>query len=184
MTMTKGEREDLLRLVRGRERVLKSAAEQRSREMLAEFERQIARQYKFDTDEVWKAATESATAAIAAAQKTISERSKELGIPDEFAPRLAAGSIWLERGENALKQRREELRRVAKAEIAAVEHQARVEIERMAIEAQTEIIAHGLSSQASRAFLEALPTIEKLMPTLTFATIENRVLKREQRTLQ
>ena len=38
--MPKGEREDLQRLVRQREKVLKSAAEQRSSELIADFENQ------------------------------------------------------------------------------------------------------------------------------------------------
>jgi len=39
--MTRGEREDLQRLIRQREKVLKSAAQQRSAELLADFENQM-----------------------------------------------------------------------------------------------------------------------------------------------
>ena len=39
--MTKGEREDLQRLVRQRKKVLKSAAKQRSSDPLADFENQL-----------------------------------------------------------------------------------------------------------------------------------------------
>ena len=39
--MNKSEREDLLRLIRQREKVLKSAARQRSAELLADFENQM-----------------------------------------------------------------------------------------------------------------------------------------------
>ena len=46
-TMTKSEREDLQRLVRQRERALKSAAKQRSAELLAEFENQLAAEYSY-----------------------------------------------------------------------------------------------------------------------------------------
>jgi len=58
--MTKGEREDLQRLVRQREKVLKSPAKQRSAELLAEFENQIGQEYFFDQDEVWQKAMELA----------------------------------------------------------------------------------------------------------------------------
>ena len=51
-TMTKGEREDLQRLIRQREKVLKSAAKQRSAELLADFENQMGQEYKFDDDKV------------------------------------------------------------------------------------------------------------------------------------
>jgi hypothetical protein len=40
-TMTRHERDDLQRLVRQREKVLKSAAKQRSAELLADFENQM-----------------------------------------------------------------------------------------------------------------------------------------------
>jgi hypothetical protein len=46
--MTKGERDDLVRLVKQREKVAKSAAEQRSAMMLADFEREIAATHTFD----------------------------------------------------------------------------------------------------------------------------------------
>ncbi len=180
MTMTKGEREDLLKLIRSREKVLKSAAEQRSAAMLAEFEKQISTLYAWDSDEVWKKAVEEAINALHTSQKVIEDRCKELGIPKEFQPRYVGGG-WLERGQNAAAQRRDELRKVAKAEIAVVEHNARVEIERMSVEAQTQIIAHGLQSEAAQAFLANLPTVEKLMPTLDVARIEHKVEERKNR---
>jgi hypothetical protein len=43
--MSKAEREDLQRLIRQREKVQKSAAKQRSTELLADFQNQIAAQY-------------------------------------------------------------------------------------------------------------------------------------------
>ena len=51
--MTKGEREDLLRLIKQRERVCKTAAEQRSSALLTEFEQKISAVYAFDDDDVW-----------------------------------------------------------------------------------------------------------------------------------
>jgi hypothetical protein len=48
--MTKYERDDLHRLIRQREKVLKSAAKQRSAEVLADFENQMGQEYRFDDD--------------------------------------------------------------------------------------------------------------------------------------
>ncbi len=45
--MTKGEREDLQRLIRQREKVLKSAATQRSKDLLADFENSLGAVYHF-----------------------------------------------------------------------------------------------------------------------------------------
>ena len=57
MSMTRTERTELGRLIRQRERVMKTAAAQRAAELRADFERQLAAEYQFDDDEVWKAAT-------------------------------------------------------------------------------------------------------------------------------
>jgi hypothetical protein len=43
--MTKWEREDLQRLVRQREKVFKSAAKQRSAELIADFENQMGQEF-------------------------------------------------------------------------------------------------------------------------------------------
>jgi hypothetical protein len=50
--ITKGERDDLQRLIRQREEVLKSAAKQRSAELLADFENQMGVEFSFDDDVV------------------------------------------------------------------------------------------------------------------------------------
>ncbi len=54
--MTKGERSELTSLINQRARVMKAAAAERSAELMADFERQLATVYSFDQDEIWKAA--------------------------------------------------------------------------------------------------------------------------------
>jgi hypothetical protein len=171
--MTKAERDDLVRLIKQRERVAKTAAEQRSAAMLAEFERQISALHDFATDEVWRAAAQAAADAAKKANEEIAARAKELGIPDEFAPKL--GYSWLRRGENEYQSRRAELRRVAKAEVETIEKLARVQIEAQSVEAQTQIIANGLTSQAAISFLEKMPAIETLMPPLDVGMIQAKI---------
>ena len=171
--MTKGERDDLVRLIKQREKVAKTAAEQRSAAMLAEFERQVSAVHDFATDEVWAAASQAAADAAKEATEKIMARAKALGIPDEFAPRIAFS--WVQRGENAYAARRAELRRVAKAEIETVEKLARVQIEAQSVQAQTEVIAHGLTSEAAIAFLQQMPAVEKLMPPLDLQAIQAKI---------
>ena len=84
--MNKGEREILQRLVGKREKVLKSAAKSRSADLLADFENQMASEYSFDDDAVWAEAEKSVRGVVEKAQKHVSVRSRELGIPDRFAP--------------------------------------------------------------------------------------------------
>jgi hypothetical protein len=174
--MTKAERDDLVRLIKQRERVAKTAAEQRSAAMLAEFERQVSSLHNFATDEVWAAAAQAAADAARKCNEEVAARAKELGIPDEFAPRLTFG--WSRRGENEYQQRRAELRRVAKAEIDAMEKVARVQIEQASVQAQTEVIANGLTSSAAIEFLKSMPAIETMMPALDVSAIQAKLAER------
>ncbi len=165
--MTKGERDDLQRLIRHRERAQKSAAKLRSRNLLADFENQIAAQYSFDDDAVWAAAKKAAQAEVAKAQKRVAAQCQELGIPARFAPSLQLG--WVHRGyDNLIAKRRNELRRVAESRVAALEQEAVVQIELASVEAETEITIAGLTSETARAFVERLPTVESLMPALSY----------------
>jgi len=168
--MTKGEREDLQRLVRQREKVQKSAAKTRSMELMADFESQMAAEYRFDDDAVWAAAGKMAQAEVEKAVQRVADRCEQLGIPRQFAPNFQL--IWRHRGYgNALDDRRKELRRVAQVQIAALEQKAITAIERASVEAQTEIAVAGLSSDAAAAFIARLPTVESLMPQLTYEAV-------------
>ena len=167
--MTKHEREDLQRLVRQREKVLKSAAKQRSAELIADFENQMGQEFSFDQDEVWERATKIAQAALAKANEQIAARCHEIGIPKRFAPGL--NLRWYGRRENATKQRRDELRKMAETRVEAIERKAITEIELSCLAAQEQIALSGLTTEAARQFVEALPKIEALMPRLTFADV-------------
>jgi hypothetical protein len=168
-SITKGERAELGQLIRKQERVMKAAATERSAKLIAEFEQQMDEQFSFNDDVVWKSAVDSAKEICAEANRQIAARSAQLGIPAEFAPSLSFW--WNEKGQNAVKSRREELRRIAKRKIEAMETQARTKIEAMSLSAQTEVIAHGMKSEAARGFLEKMPSLDSLMPSITQADI-------------
>jgi hypothetical protein len=167
--ITKAERDDLLRVARLREKVAKTAAARRSAELLADFEKQLASIYSFDQSEVWATAHAAADKALAEANAAIAENCRKLGIPDRFAPGLVMG--WYGRRENASRERRVELRRVAVTRIAAIEKEARAAIEEMSAEVQTELITNGMS-EVPRALLAQMPTAERLMPSLTVSEVE------------
>ena len=167
--MTKCEREDLQRLIRQREKVLKSAAKQRSAELIADFENQMGQRYSFSQDNVWAEATKIAEAALAKAQEQIRARRREIGVPDRFAPTINVH--WYSRGENAVAERRVELRKMAVTAIAAQEQKAKTQIELSSLEAQQKLALDGLTSDAALGFVEALPSIDDLMPRLSFAEI-------------
>lgn len=174
--MTKGERDDLIRLIKQRERVCKTAADQRSTAMLAEFEQKISAVHDFATNEVWKAASDAAIAAAEKANEEVEAEADKLGIPKEFQPKI--NFSWARRGENEYRQRREELRRVAKAEIETLEKCARVQIETESVRAQTEVIANGLNSADAIEFLNNLPAIESMMPMLDVTEIQAKLAER------
>jgi hypothetical protein len=168
--MTKGEREDLQRLIRQREKVLKSAAKQRSAELLADFENQMGSEYAFDCDEVWERAVKTVEPLVRKAKAQIAARCQELGIPKMFAPDLELD--WQHRNyHSTTKERQAELRTMATTQIEAIEAKAIVEIEMQSVAAQTEIATHGLTSSTAKTFLDHLPSIERLMPALSYAEI-------------
>ena len=80
---------------------------------------------------------------------------------------------WYGRGENAVKERRAELRRVAKTRIEAIEQAALVKIEMASVEAQTKVTASGLTSEGALAFFEHMPQVEELMPALEFSSVDD-----------
>jgi len=168
--MTKAEREELAKLVRRREKLAKAAASQRAAEMMADFESQVATDYHLNDQAVWEEAHAAVAAVVDQANERIAERCRELGIPDRFAPSIAAG--WFSRGEHAARSRVEELRKVARTRFAALEKAAKTEIERHSVDVQTELVAGGLQSAEARAFLESMPTAEALMPAPSVREIE------------
>lgn len=181
-TMTKGERADLLSLVKKREKVMRAQAVERSAALLAEFDAQSAKIYSYDDDATWQALHAEAQAAVDKANEEIAKRAKERGIPAEFAPGLAFG--WHGRGHNAVADRRAELRRAAKSKIEALEKEAITKIERLSLTAQTEIVASGLDSDSAKAFLDAMPKLEALMPPIEIGEIQTLVeTRRAERRL-
>jgi hypothetical protein len=73
---------------------------------------------------------------------------------------------WTGRGENGLKGRQAELRRVAQTQVAARVKEAQAEIDRIAVKQLTAIARTGLTSAEARKFIEAMPQAEDLMPPL------------------
>jgi hypothetical protein len=174
--MTSSERAELLKLARARAKVAKDDAASRAAELKADFERQLASVYHFDTDETWASAMRSAEEAVAAAQDDVARRCGELGIPRELAPGIDVS--WYSRGQNASRERRAELRKVAYTRIDALEKDARRQIEARSVEIQTELVAEGLTSERATAFLHALPSPAELMPALDVAALQRTQLSR------
>ena len=162
--MTAAERNDLRSLIRQRARLMKTEVKQRRLQLMSDFERQLSANFSYDQDETWKGAHALADQAVKDAQVVIEDRCRELNIPKEFAPTIQMH--WYGRGENAVRERRDELRRTAKARLDVLEATAKTEIERISVESQAELISDGLTSEAAKVFFEQLPSAESLMPLL------------------
>lgn len=175
-TMTKGERQELGSLIRKREKVMKTEAEKRSAALLADYDAASAKIYHWDNDDVWAKAKAEADKAVESARRDIAARCQQMGIPAEFAPDLQL--FWSGRGHNALASRRHELRQAAKSRIAAMERDALAQIERLSLQAQTEIVASGLQSEAAQQFLKSMPSMDALMPPVAIDEIEKLVATR------
>jgi hypothetical protein len=168
--MSKGEREDLKRLARERARVAKADAARRTADLKAMFEQQIVTFYDYNRDDVWKDAHRAAEDAVRDAQEKIAARCVELGIPAEMAPQLSFA--WHGRGPAAVAFRQQELRRAAYKRIDAMERTAKHEIDRKALDIQTDLVRAGLTSGEAVEFLSAMPTAEALMPDIDIAELE------------
>jgi hypothetical protein len=121
-------------------------------------------------DHVWAEAAKIAKAAVSKTQEQIKARCREIGIPDRFAPSISLE--WHHRGYgNSLKERRDELRKMAQTAVEAQEQKAKTQIELSCLEAQEKLALAGLTSDAARGFIEALPSVDDLMPRLSFAEV-------------
>jgi hypothetical protein len=172
-TMKRTEREDLLQVCRMRERVAKAEATMVAAKRKGEFEAQLASIYSYDKDEVWKQWHEYAQAATQKAQEQIAKRAKELGVPPSFAPSIQ--TCWYGRGENAVRNRRAELTRVAYRKIEQLEKEAKLQIERASVDIQTRLVAGGLESAEARAFLEEMPSATQLMPVVSVEDVQKQL---------
>lgn len=173
--MSRGEREDLSKLVRQRERVAKTAAKARSAQLLADFAQQLATEYDpvdVGCDAIVNEARAKIAAITAEAKTAIEAELQARGIPNKFRPEFGSFSYWRNRDENATAGRRVKLLRVAQTAIAASEKSAISTVETRSLELQERLIAGGLRSAEARQFLASMPRVEDLMPALSLASVQ------------
>lgn len=163
-SMTKTERADLCRYIRRSEKLSKTAVKQRAAELKVDVEQKLCKIWSLDDDAMMEALCREASGHIDAAQAKLKNRCDELGIPKSFAPGITIA--WWGRGENEMKDRRAELRKLAYARIDAMEKTADTRIETESFELEGTILAGGLESSAAKEFLASMPSAEELMPLL------------------
>jgi hypothetical protein len=168
--ISKGDRDALLIVLRKRDKAMRAIAAQRKAENLAEFERLISNEVHWQEDGTLVKAVEFGADAARQVDHMISERCQELDIPERFRPKIQWS--WLTRGENAIKERRVELRLMAKARFDAQEREALAKVEMHSLDVQQRLIASTLTSDEARQFLGSVPTIESLMPPIVESEVK------------
>lgn len=108
---------------------------------------------------------------VAPLDKELRKRCKAMGIPEIFRPHVGAG--WSDRGENAYKERRQELRRAAISQIEAGVEQAKRDLLRKETMTLNALTAEGITSQRGKELLSSLPTVEELLPKVDVQLLEN-----------
>jgi hypothetical protein len=159
--MTKSERDELAKLVRRREKLAKVDADRVAAERMADFEQQMASIYAPADDARWAELHAQAEEVVREADKALADCCRELGVPERFRPQL--NLHWYLRGENGARDRRAELRAIARTRVDAMAKAAKLEVERQSVAIQTELVAGGLRTEEARAFLAAMPTAEALI---------------------
>lgn len=162
--MNRADREQLIRLARGRARLAKSKAAEREKILMSEAEDLLAAEYSA-RDQLWAEATAIAEEACRKANEQIAAQSALLGIPQRMAPRLQLS--WDSRGQGQDSGRRAELRKVAQSRLAALTAMAKTAIDEQLLDTEQALIADSLESAEAVAFLERMPTAEQLMPSLS-----------------
>jgi hypothetical protein len=170
LPLTSAERRDLLVIIRQREKVAMADAAEYKAVLIANFERKLATIYKPDDHPVWAQVHAMAKKTESEARAAMARTFRELGIPEAWAPSISLH--WYGRGENAARERRVELRRVAASEAERRQKMAQAAIKRRSVEAQERVMATGLSSEAAKALLGSLPSAKELMPELELEAIE------------
>jgi hypothetical protein len=170
--MSSAERAELGKLVRLRGRVAKTDIEARQAALIADAEAQLTVIYDA-RDEAWRDLTTRASKLVAEADAELATRCEELGIPEEFRPRMST-SFW---GRSIDKERRTELRRLVRVRLDASARAAKVEIDRATADLLTTLAAGSLTSTESKDFLESMPSIASLMPKLDVPELANTLPK-------
>jgi hypothetical protein len=137
--------------------------------VLATIESQLAAQYPEDHP-AWADVTEYAERAVAEANIQIGQRCRALGIPERFHPSISY--YWRNRGENFMKDRRAELRKVAQTELAARAKAAKNMVDRRTADLLTRLAEGALASSQAKDFLNAMLSVDDLMPQITLDELE------------
>jgi hypothetical protein len=178
-TLSRHDRDMLLKHAAEREKVAKTTAQRRSSDMLAQLEVEMAQHYARQDNEVFDRVTRVLAVAVEEAQRQIDAECVRLQIPARFRPRVRAS--WDPGG--ATEGERKLLLAIAQRQAKAQELRGYEEIEKAVVKAKAAIIAASFDAKVALDALGALPAVESLIPPMHFRDIEALFKRDPQRMI-
>jgi hypothetical protein len=160
--MTAAERNELKTIVNERARLAITQVRALAADRLVELNRQLEETWAvedFEIGEMWKELRQVADTA----NTNIAARCDELGIHPDLRPRIMTAF-----GRPSIDStRRAQLRQMAKDENDAAIKRATHQIDTWKLQARTELVRDGLTSDTAVGFLENMPAPADLLPAIT-----------------
>jgi len=177
--LTQKDRDALLKLANERREVAKTTARRRTADVMAQFEVELQTFHERKDNETFARVTEILGIAVSRAREEVDKECERLGIPSRFRPRINVG--WNPGGMMAAD--RKLMLEIAKKQAAAQQMRAYEQIEQAVVMAKTKIVAASFDAGVAMNVLNSLPSIEQLIPPMSFASIEQMFLRDPQRML-
>lgn len=167
--ITKGERDELRRIVRGDFKALKSEIGVRQAELIAEIEKRVAQRFVGHEETIQKA-TAKVAEIIDQANGQMAEVALECQRDCEgyvvqfehlYPPRLMF-----------VREKRDEMRRAMLADLDARVAHANARMQRQEIDLLKKLSSGALESEEAKAFLTEIPSVAELVPSSRLAELE------------
>lgn len=165
--MTKGEREELRRIVKQQFKVLDAEISVRRAEYEAEVDALLAARFA-DRDLARREVEDRIAAICAKANEELRQAFDEKGFDITGVPHLEWVPPRIRWGDDG----RSEKRRAAFAEIGSRIAAARLTLQRQEADTLRSLAIGALESEAAREFLAAIPTVGELVPRATLLALE------------
>jgi hypothetical protein len=177
--LTQRDRDALLKLARERADVAKVTARRRTADMLAQFELEMQQHYERQDNEVFSRVTDVLAVDVQKAREEINKECERLHIPVKFRPQIRVA--WDPGGACGVE--RQMLLELAKKQAAAQEMRAFEAIEQATVEAKTAIVAASFDPGVAMQALNAMPSVQTLIPPMSFSHIEQLFKRDPQRII-
>lgn len=167
--ITKGERDELRRIVRGDFKALKAEIGVRQAELVAEIEKRVAQRFIGHEETIQKAHSK-----IAAIVEQANDQMNEVALECQrdcegyivqlepfYPPKL-----------RFVREKRDEMRRAMLADLEARVAHATARMQRQEVDLLKKLSSGALESDEAKAFLTEIPTVAELVPASRLAELE------------